>query len=158
MRLRDEGESARGIAGLRVIEEIIAVLAAELDVVAAEDLGDRTRELVHAFLPIHDPVSLRCRCRCSLPERWSGTPEGRLIPHVLRETECGQIERLDHRFAEEVGVGQSVTDGPEVVGALHAGELSHDRVVYVRLVRAVVERVGGVAFAEQVRRVACAAA
>ena len=145
-----KGELARGISGLGVVEEVPPRLGPGLDVVPAERRGVGAREVMDALLAIHLEPSLRAdravRVGCEPREH----VEGRLILHVLRETELGEIEAL-HRVPGKGRVGQTVAHAPERFRTLNPGELGDDR-VDASFNRAVVERERGGQLTEKVWR------
>ena len=106
--------------------------------------------MMDALLAIHLEPSLRAnravRVGCEPREH----VEGRLILHVLRETELGEIEAL-HRVPGKGRVGQTVAHAPERFRTLNPGELGDDR-VDASFNRAVVERKRGGQLTEKVWR------
>ena len=89
-----EGELARGISRLRVVEEVQPRLRARLEVVSAHHLGVRAREVVDALLAVHLEPSLGADRAVAVGREPREDIEGGLILHVLRETEPGEVEAL----------------------------------------------------------------
>ena len=104
------------------------------------------RQVVDAFLAVHDPVALGAEF-AEVRGAESGEHKVRgILLDVGGKAERSRIERVEEGIASEVGVGVAVTDHKHRRRVGHVGEVEHHR-LRAREAGAARE-IGGVAVAE----------
>ena len=137
--LLPEGEVALRIAGLGVVQEVVAEFGARLDIVAALGFRHGCRKLVHTLLAVQDDVSLGAHLHHAEAVEHGERLEGGVVVHVLGQAESARIEVLE-RHALVLGIDKPVIQHPDGGGCLHVSQIAAGRLgvsVVGSIVRAV---------------------